>query len=187
MTTLQTTLSQVDNLVTTHKENQLIIKQLQEQEQLAKDLYGIFSKELMVVVLQDFLPVLEQVINENLAKMVDYEIRFVLPDTTEEKMELDIIVVDHHGEREVKSLSGGQKAIIKIAWILAVSVLMKSKFLLLDETITSMDIFTIAKVADVLEEFVKSKQMKFYVVTHSPQIQEMTIWDKTVEVAPAQG
>jgi len=169
-------------LIHIHKENQLVIKQLQEQEQMAKELYTIFSKELMVVVLQDFLPVLEQVINENLAKMVDYEIRFTVPEATDEKMELDITVIDQHGEREVKSLSGGQKAIIKIAWILAVSVLMKSKFLLLDETITSMDVFTIAKVADVLEDFVKSKQMKFYVVTHSPQIQEMTIWDRTVEV-----
>ncbi len=179
---LQASLSQIASLIHIHKENQLVIKQLQEQEQMAKELYTIFSKELMVVVLQDFLPVLEQVINENLAKMVDYEIRFTVPEATDEKMELDITVIDQHGEREVKSLSGGQKAIIKIAWILAVSVLMKSKFLLLDETITSMDVFTIAKVADVLEDFVKSKQMKFYVVTHSPQIQEMTIWDRTVEV-----
>lgn len=183
--TLMQSIDQIQQVVSTYKENKLLIKQLQEEEQMAKELYAIFSKELMVVVLEDFLPVLQERINLYLAQMVDYEIRFAQIDGTDDKIELRITVHDHHGEREVKSLSGGQKAIIKIAWILAVSVYKRSKFLLLDETITSMDVFTVAHVADTLEDFIKSHQMKFYVVTHSPQIQEMAIWDKTVEVLPS--
>ena len=54
--------------------------------------------------------------------------------------------------------------------------------MLLDETITSMDNMTIAKVADLLEDFVRQQALKFFVVTHSPQIQQMDIWDDRVEL-----
>ena len=34
----------------------------------------------------------------------------------------------------------------------------------------------------MLEDFVKSRNMKFFVVTHSQQIQDMKIWDETLDI-----
>lgn len=176
------TIQQLERITKEYKEMQVEVAQLKEQEKMVKELYTIFSKELLLVVLQDFLPMLEEVMNTYLAEMVDYEVRFQLPQEMWEKIELQIDIIDEKGMRSVKSLSGGQKSVLKIAWILAVSMMMKGNFLFLDETITSMDAMTIAKVADVLEDFVRQHEMKFYVVTHSPQIQDMAIWDEIISL-----
>jgi len=82
----------------------------------------------------------------------------------------------------VKSLSGGQKTILKLVRMLWVASLFKSSFLLLDETINNLDTDTIAQVAEVIEEFVLSQHITFYVVTHSPQIQEMSIRESVVNI-----
>jgi len=50
----------------------------------------------------------------------------------------------------------------------------------LDETINNLDRETVGRVADMLTDFVKQHDCKLYVVTHSPQIQEMAIWDDIV-------
>ena len=149
---------------------------------LLKSLYDIFSKELLLVVLEDFLPTLESVINTYLGGIVEYEVLLHLPLTEAEKMELNIFVSDEKGKRPVKSLSGGQKSVLKLAWILSVASMMHSPFLFLDETMTSMDAETIQKVAEVLKWFVERKQTKLYVVTHSPAIQDMTIRDSVIEI-----
>ena len=60
--------------------------------------------------------------------------------------------------------------------------MMRAKFLFLDETINNLDFETIGKVADVLEDFVKYHELKFFVVTHSPQIQAMDIRDQSIEI-----
>jgi ABC-type lipoprotein export system ATPase subunit len=59
---------------------------------------------------------------------------------------------------------------------------MKLTFLFLDETITSLDALTTADVADVLHHFVQDNDMKFYVVTHAPQIQEIPIRDAELQI-----
>lgn len=59
---------------------------------------------------------------------------------------------------------------------------MNSPILFLDETINNLDTETISKVADILEDFVKQKNMKLYTVTHNQQIQDMNIRDKTIEI-----
>ncbi len=191
LTTLKTHISQLHRhceslhlLVTESKQHQLEVKQLNEELVITKDLYQIFSKELMIVVLQDFLPTLEEVINSHLSQIVDYQIKFVTPTDDEQttQLELDIQIVDSRWARSVKSLSWWQKTILKLVWMLAVATLFKSKFLFLDETINNLDTHTIAQVADVLSEFVVSNEISFYVVTHSPQIQQMDIWDSTVEI-----
>lgn len=53
---------------------------------------------------------------------------------------------------------------------------------MLDETINNLDTHTISQVAEVLEEFVTLQDIKFYVVTHSLQIQEMDIWSSVVHI-----
>ena len=72
--------SQLEALSKEAKLHQKEVKQLEEKLVITKDLYQIFSKELMIVVLQDFLPSLQEVINSYLSQIVAYEVRFVTPD-----------------------------------------------------------------------------------------------------------
>jgi hypothetical protein len=82
------------------------VKQLQIDESRIKNLYHIFSKELMYVVLEDTLPVLFDIINAYLAQIVDYSINFALIKTASDKLELEVTVHDSKGERLISSLSG---------------------------------------------------------------------------------
>lgn len=68
--------------------------------------------------------------------------------------------------------------------MIAISSYINSPILFLDETINNLDIDTVSKVADMLEDFVKQKNMKLYTVTHNQQIQDMNIWDQTIEIKP---
>ena len=185
ITQLHRSCESLDVLVTESKQHQLEVKQLTEELVITKELYQIFSKELMIVVLQDFLPTLQEVINSYLSQIVEYQIAFLTPQDDGDQstqLELDIEILDERWSRSVKSLSWWQKTILKLVWMLAVATLFKSKFLFLDETINNLDTHTIAQVADVLEEFVKSNNISFYVVTHSPQIQQMDIWESVVRI-----
>lgn len=52
----------------------------------------------------------------------------------------------------------------------------------MDETINNIDPDTIGKVADLLTDFIRQNDIKFYTVTHSTQIQQMNIRDSVIEV-----
>lgn len=105
ITTLVSDMTTLQSLLQDYTSNQLEIKKLNEKLSRIKDLHHIFSKELMIVVLQDFLPTLEEVLNSYLGQIVEYQIRFVTPTEAGEQLELDILIVDPKGERPVKSLS----------------------------------------------------------------------------------
>ena len=66
--------------------------------------------------------------------------------------------------------------------MLAISSFMQTKLLFLDETINNLDGDTVGKVSDMMIDFVKKNNIKFYTVTHNPQIQEMKIWDNILQV-----
>jgi len=66
--------------------------------------------------------------------------------------------------------------------MLAISSYINSPILFLDETINNLDTETVGKVADLLENFVKLRNIKFYTITHSQQIQEMDIRDQIIEI-----
>ena len=161
---------------------QMQVKWLQEEEKLLWELYNIFAKELLLLVLQDSLPVLNDIINNYLTQVVDYQINLELIKTSSDKLELEATITDDKGTREIKSLSGGQLVILKIVRMLSISAYIHSPILFLDETINNLDNETVGKVADMLEDFVQSKEMKLYTVTHSQQIQNMDIWDEVVEI-----
>lgn len=180
-------IDRIESLIADYNEKKQNKQYLEDRIQKVKALYQIFSKELLVVVLQDFLPQLEDVINAFLAQVVAYEVRFASPKNVDDSLELDITIIDEHWEREVRSLSWGQKAILKICWILAVASLMNSKFLFLDETITSLDASAVWRVWTLLKQFVKKNAMKLYVVTHAQQIQEMDLWDDIVGIENSTG
>jgi hypothetical protein len=62
-----TTLERISHEHASHKKE---VKQLQESLEMTKELHHIFSKELMIVVLQDFLPALQEILNSYLAQIV---------------------------------------------------------------------------------------------------------------------
>jgi len=171
----------IDILINEFKEHQLERKKLEEQEIILGNLYTIFSKELLLIVIQEHLPVLNDIINSYLSQIVDYQIDLHLKGDTE-KVELEANIVDAKGERDTKSLSWWQRIILKLIRMLAISSYINSPILFLDETINNLDEDTVGKVANMLEDFVKQREMKFYTITHSQQIQQMDIWDKTIEI-----
>jgi chromosome segregation ATPase len=94
----------IDMLVNEFKEHQLERQKLEEQETILGNLYNIFSKELLLLVLQDHLPVLNDIINSYLAQIVDYQISLQLRNDGD-KVELEAKIIDSKGERDTKSLS----------------------------------------------------------------------------------
>ena len=171
----------IDMLIEEFKWHQLQRQKLEEQEKIIGNLYTIFSKELLLLVVQDHLPTINDIINNYLAQIVDYQISLQLKNEGE-KVELEAKILDQKGERDTKSLSWWQRIILKLVWMLAISSYINSPILFLDETINNLDEDTVGKVANMLEDFVKQRAMKFYTITHSQQIQSMDIRDQTIKI-----
>lgn len=174
-------LQQGHTLIEERKELQLKSKQLVEEEKRLGNLYTILNKELLLFVLSEYLPILSEIINSYLSSVVDYSISIQLKESSE-KLELETKIIDEKGEREVKSLSGGQRTILKLVRMLAISSYMKTEMLFLDETVNNLDAETVGKVAQLLTGFVKQRQMKFYTITHNSEIQAMSIWNEVLEL-----
>jgi len=176
------TISQIEQLVEDSVNNKNLTKQLQEDEKKLGRLYSILSKEIVFLALDDYLPVLSDVINNYLSQCVDYTLKMQIDENTD-KLELNVKVIDSKWEREVKSLSGGQRTILKLVWMLAVSSYLHTPLLFLDETINNLDVDTVWKVSEMIDNFVKQRTMKFYTVTHNKEIQDMQIWDDVIEIS----
>ncbi len=180
--TMQENYRDINSLVNDYKNIQIQIKQLKQEEEIINNLYNIFSKELLLLVLQDHLPVLSEIINSYLWQVVDYQINFSLNKTSSDKLELLAQIFDQNWTRDVKSLSWWQRVILKIVWMLAISSYIHSPVLFLDETINNLDTDTVGKVSEMLENFVHLNQIKLFAVTHNQQIQDMKIWDEVIEI-----
>jgi DNA repair exonuclease SbcCD ATPase subunit len=179
--TIQSSIQHIRYLISDYAHNKIKVKSLLEEEETIKNLYDIFSKELLLLVLSESLPLLADIINVFLAQVVQFQLalRVVGED---DKLELEAIISDEQGEREVKSLSGGQRVILKLVWMLALSSFMRSPLLFLDETINNLDKDTVGVVADMLADFIKKNDIKLYTITHSEQIQAMGIWDGIIKL-----
>ena len=66
---------QIEQLVEDSVSNQNLMKKLQEDEKKLTRLYSILSKEIVLFALDDYLPVLSDVINDYLSQCVDYSIK----------------------------------------------------------------------------------------------------------------
>ncbi len=178
------TIENLNVLKNDYLKNKTQIKILEDKFKVLKNLYNIFSKDLFLFILQDKLPTLEEIINNYLVKVVDFQISLKLNIKwkTAKKLELDVKIKDEKWERDVKTLSWGQKVILKLVRMLAISVYMNSKILFLDETINNLDYSTITNVTKMLEDFTKQREIKFYVITHDVQIREMGIWDNILDL-----
>ena len=133
-------------------------------------MYTVLNRDLLLFVLSEYLPILSEIINSYLSTVVSYILNIHLKEESE-KLELETKILDEKGEREVKSLSGGQRTILKLVRMLAISSYLKTEMLFLDETVNNLDVETVGKVAQLLDGFVKQRQMKFYVITHNTEIQ----------------
>ncbi len=174
-------LDAMQQLLEEYNQHQLKTKQLIEEEAHLNVLYKILNKELLLYVLGEYLPTLGEIINNYLVNVVDFQIILRLMEDSE-KIELEMLVSDEKGTRDIKSLSGGQRTVLKLVWMLAVSSYLQTKVLFLDETINNLDQETVGKVAKMIEDFVQQRTMKFYTITHNSKIQEMNIWDQVIEV-----
>ena len=87
------TISQIEQLVEDSVNNKNLTKQLQEDEKKLGRLYSILSKEIVFLALNDYLPVLSDVINNYLSQCVDYTLKMQI-DENAEKLELEVSVID---------------------------------------------------------------------------------------------
>lgn len=174
-------ISLIEQLIKDNVENKNLSKKLQEDEKKLGRLYSILSKEIVFIALENRLPVLSEVINNYLSQCVDYTLKMQI-DENSDKLEFNVSVIDEKWEREVKSLSGGQRTVLKLVWMLAVSSYLRTPLLFLDETINNLDADTVWRVSEMINNFVKQRTMKFYTVTHNKEIQDMQIWDDVIEV-----
>ncbi len=172
-------ISRINDLIHEYKTSQLEIVTLETRAKRVDELYTIVSKELTVIVLQEYLPVLSDIINNQLSKVVNYQLEFTVNAGWDK---LEIMIKDEYGSREVKSLSGWQRAVLRLCWILAIALWSGNKFLFLDETINHLDKEMVSKAAELIEEFVQWNKVTLYAITHSDQIQELDIWDYVVRV-----
>ena len=83
----------IDLLVNEFKEHQLERQKLEEQEIILGNLYTIFSKELLLLVLQDHLPVINDIVNSYLSQIVEYQINLQLKNDAD-KLELEAKIID---------------------------------------------------------------------------------------------
>lgn len=174
----------LESVLLEYKDNLVTIKTLKKKEKMLSELYTIFSKELLLLVIQTNLPKIQDLMNAYLAQVVDYQLSLAIDtkSVNSDALELIVKIHDQYGERQVESLSGGQKVILKLVWMIAISFVTNAPMLFLDETINNIDTDTVAKVADMVTNFIKTKgpDFQFYVITHSQQIQDMGIWDGVI-------
>lgn len=164
-----------------YKQLQNETKQLKEDEKIVNNLYNIFSKELLTYILSEYLPILTEIINNFLTQIVQYQIKIQVEEKNDVP-QMQVKIIDEKWEREVKSLSWWQKIILKIVWMLSISSYLQTPMLFLDETINNLDYESIGKVSEVIENFVKQKKLKLYIVTHNEQIQNMNIRNNIISI-----
>jgi len=152
------------------------------EEELYSILYEIFARELLMYVLSHSLPIIEDILNTLLAKVVSYRISFNMEESKTGKTSLEIMIRDERWDRDVSSLSWWQRVVLRIAWMLAINSYMNSQLLFMDETINNLDSSAIEGVWEMLEWFVKKNKLNFICVTHDHTIKWLNIWDKVVNV-----
>ena len=86
-------ISQIEQLVEDSVSNQNLMKKLQEDEKKLSRLYSILSKEIVLFALDDYLPILSDIINDYLSQCVDYSIQMHIVENGE-KLELEAKILD---------------------------------------------------------------------------------------------
>ena len=80
------------------------IEVLIAQEKRLNELYNIFSKELLYLVLENSIPLLNEIINTYLSQVVDYSLSLNIIEENQ-KISMEAIIEDEKGKRDVAALS----------------------------------------------------------------------------------
>jgi len=169
-----------NNVLDEYNKNKIELQKVKRRYKILKDLSSIFGKELVIYVFSDYLKSLEDLINSFIWDVVSFRLYIRLDEEKWDK--LDIFVEDNLWQRPVSSLSWWQKTALRIGWILAISKLKGNKMLFLDETINNFDQEAVNLLAQTIKEFITENDMKFYMITHSEILQQMSNWDEILEL-----
>ena len=86
-------ISQLEQLIEDWVTNKNLVKKLQEDEKKLTRLYSILSKEILLFALDDYLPILSDIINWYLSQCVDYTLQMHISENNE-KLELEAKIFD---------------------------------------------------------------------------------------------
>lgn len=97
----------LSQLIADYKANQVLVSQRKQQEKQLGELYTIFSKELLLIVVKQNLPAIQDLMNFYLSQVVEYALDMQIDkkSATTETLELLVTVTDQHGVRDISSLS----------------------------------------------------------------------------------
>jgi DNA repair exonuclease SbcCD ATPase subunit len=133
--------------------------------------------------MQIYIPMLQESINSKLKGISNFSIkidteRSKRDGTTNDGLEIKVIHESDNTEDDIGSLSGGQKTLLRLAFILSVSEILKKRtgdtidFLALDEAIIGLDEETEVKACEILEREIQSTKNMF-VISHSKNVQNL--------------
>lgn len=96
ITHYQKTIDQLTQLIQDYKSSQLEVQQLKEDEKILSDLYQVFAKELLLVVVQKNLPLLQDLMNSYLSQVVDYQLQMDIDKKSarNDNIELFVTILD---------------------------------------------------------------------------------------------
>jgi DNA repair exonuclease SbcCD ATPase subunit len=152
-----------------------------------KEAFG--SKGIKTVIIDFFVPKLEDKINEILAKLSEFRVEI---DTQREGADnentvegLFINIVDGQGQRmDFLNYSGGEKMKIIVAISEALASLQNIGFRILDEIFVGLDDASTESFAQVLTQ-IQSQFKQLFVISHLSQIKDL--FDDRIEVVKQNG
>ena len=86
------TIDRLSQIISDFKTSQLELKKLKEDEKIVSDLYQIFSRELLLIVVQRNLPQLQDLMNSYLAQVVDYQLQMDIDKKSANNDSIDLFV-----------------------------------------------------------------------------------------------
>jgi len=122
---------------------------------------------------------LEDLANEYLAELSDG--RFQITFTVSSSDKLNVVITDNGKDIDILALSGGERARVNTATLLAIRKLMQSlsnariNLLVLDETIDALDVDGKEKLVEVL---LKEEHLNTFLVSHGfthPLLEKITV------------
>jgi exonuclease SbcC len=160
------------------KELENEVKGLSEASMALKAVKEAFgSKGIKIVIIDFFVPKLEDKINEILSKLSDFRVEI---DTQKEGADGDntveglfINIIDAQGQRmDFSSYSGGEKLKIVVAISEALASLQNIGFRILDELFLGLDLESTESFAQVLDQ-VQSHFKQLFVISHLQAIKDL--------------
>jgi hypothetical protein len=88
----RTTIDRLSQIISDFKTSQLELKKLKEDEKIVSDLYQIFSRELLLIVVQRNLPQLQDLMNSYLSQIVDYQLQMDIDKKSANSESIDLFV-----------------------------------------------------------------------------------------------